>query len=152
MQPNVLDILKNHVLLSALIAWSLAQILKAPIEYFRSGKFDWALLLSVGGMPSSHSTLVTAIAISTGLYAGFNSPDFAIAAAIAMVVVYDATGVRRQAGIHAQRINLLVNELLTGHPISEKDLLEVLGHTPREAAGGVIWGAFISVLMWYLWR
>jgi len=139
----------NHVLVSALVAWSLAQILKVPLDYFRTRKWNWALLLSVGGMPSSHSALVVSIAMATGLHAGFGSTEFAVAAALAMVVVYDSTGVRRQAGIHAQRINVLFNELLAGHPVSERQLLEVLGHTPREAVGGVLWGMIVPVIMYY---
>ena len=148
--PNLLDVFQNHVLVNAIIGWLLAQILKVPFEYMMHKRWDWALFFSAGGMPSSHSTLVVAAAMGTGLHAGFNSPDFAIATCIAMIVVYDATGVRRQAGIHAQKINVLVNELLSGHPISEKDLLEVIGHTPREAVGGVIWGITSALVLWKL--
>ncbi len=150
--PILGGLLENRVLLSALVAWSLAQILKVPLDFFRTRRWNWALLLSVGGMPSSHSALVTSIAMGTGLHAGFDSTVFAVAASVAMVVVYDSTGVRRQAGIHAQRINVLFNELLAGHPVSERQLLEVLGHTPREALGGVLWGIVVPVLMYYwLW-
>ncbi len=150
--PLLGGLLENRVLISALVAWSLAQILKVPLDFLRTRKWNWALLLSVGGMPSSHSALVTSIAMGTGLHAGFDSTVFAVAASIAMVVVYDSTGVRRQAGIHAQRINVLFNELLAGHPVSERQLLEVLGHTPREALGGVLWGIAVPVLMYYwLW-
>jgi len=148
MQPNLLDIFKNHVLMNALLAWLVAQLIKVPLDFIITRKWNWALLLSVGGMPSSHSTLVTSIAVGAGLYNGFDSAAFAIAAAIAMVVVYDATGIRRQAGIHAAKINVLVEELLAGHPISDKKLLEVLGHTPREAAAGVMWGTLCAVLFW----
>jgi uncharacterized protein len=65
-----------------------------------------------------------------------------------MVVIYDAAGVRRQAGIHAQKINVLINELLAGHPVSDKQLLEVLGHTPFEVTGGVILGILVGTLYW----
>jgi hypothetical protein len=149
--PSLAALFENHVLITSLIAWSLAQIIKVPIHYLRTRKWNWALLLSVGGMPSSHSALVTSVAVSTGLHDGFNSTAFAIAASIAMVVVYDSTGVRRQAGIHAQKINVLVAELLQGHPISEKELLEVLGHTPREAVGGVLWAIAVSLIVFYWW-
>jgi uncharacterized protein len=149
--PNLLDVLQNRVLIYSLVAWGLAQIIKVPIDYLRTRKWNWALLLTVGGMPSSHSALVTSIAVNTGLRDGFASTAFAIAAAIAMVVVYDSTGVRRQAGIHAQKINVLVNELLAGHPISDRQLLEVLGHTPREAIAGVLWAIMMSLLLYYWW-
>lgn len=145
-------IFNNYVLISALVAWCLAQGLKIPIEYFRSKRWNWALLLSVGGMPSSHTALVTATAHGIGLHAGFDNPIFALAVTLAMVVIYDATGIRRQAGIHAQRINILFDELLSGHPVDEKDLREVLGHTPREVIGGIFLGLLIPQLLWFVWR
>jgi hypothetical protein len=69
-----------------------------------------------------------------------------------MVVTYDATGIRRQAGIHAQRINLLFDELFSGHAVDEKDLREVLGHTPLEVAGGVLLGIVVPTVIWLFWR
>ena len=68
-----------------------------------------------------------------------------------MVVTYDAAGIRRQAGVHAQRINLIFDELLRGHPVTQKDLREVLGHTPLEVAGGILFGIVVATLMWLLW-
>jgi acid phosphatase family membrane protein YuiD len=148
---NIQAIFQNYVLLSAIIAWSVAQLIKLPLDFLYSKRWNWALLISVGGMPSSHSALVTATATGVGLYAGFNSPVFALSIALAMVVIYDATGIRRQAGIHAQTINLLVEELLQGHMAPEKQLREVLGHTPLEALGGVILGLIVPVLLWFVW-
>ena len=148
---NIQAIFQNYVFLSAIIAWSVAQLIKLPLDYLYSKRWNWALLISMGGMPSSHSALVTATATGVGLYAGFNSPVFALAVALAMVVIYDATGIRRQAGIHAQTINLLVEELLQGHMAPEKQLREVLGHTPLEALGGVILGLIVPVLLWFVW-
>lgn len=149
---NLQAVFQNHVLISALVAWGVAQIIKLPLDYFFSKRWNWALLISVGGMPSSHSALVTATAIAVGLYAGFDSPLFALATAVSMVVIYDATGIRRQAGIHAQTINLLVDELLKGRLAPEKQLREVLGHTPLEALGGVILGFLVPILLWLIWR
>jgi acid phosphatase family membrane protein YuiD len=149
---NIAAILQNHVLWTALTAWFLAQVLKTPIDFFYSRHWNWALLLAAGGMPSSHSALVTSTAIATGLYYGFETPVFAVAVAIAMVVVYDATGIRRQAGIQAKKINILVEELLKGHPINDKHLREVLGHTPLEALGGVLLGIVVAIGMWLLQR
>lgn len=148
---NIQEIFQNYVFLSAIISWSVAQLIKLPLDYLFTKRWNWALLISVGGMPSSHSALVTATATGVGLYAGFNSPVFALAIALAMVVIYDATGIRRQAGIHAQTINLLVEELLQGHMAPEKQLREVLGHTPLEALGGVILGLVTPVLLWFVW-
>jgi acid phosphatase family membrane protein YuiD len=103
-------------------------------------------------MPSSHSSLLTATPLGIGLYHGFDNPVFAIAVAITMVVVYDAAGVRRQAGIHTKRINVLFNELLHGHMLNEKDLREVLGHTPLEVIGGILLGFIIAIGQWLIWK
>jgi len=149
---NLQAIFQNYVLISALSAWGIAQIIKLPLDYFFTKRWNWALLISVRGMPSSHSALVTATAFSVGLYAGFDTEIFALAVALSMVVIYDATGIRRQAGIHAQTINKLVDQLLKGHLAPEKQLREVLGHTPLEALGGVILGLIVPILFWLMWR
>lgn len=138
---NLGQLFSNHVLIAALTAWGLAQILKIPVHYLRVGERDWSLLFRAGGMPSSHAALVSATTHGIGLAQGFNSPLFALAVAFAMIVIYDATGIRRQAGRHATIINTIVNDFLEGHPEhgSEK-LKEVLGHSPAEAATGILMG------------
>jgi hypothetical protein len=146
------ELFSNHVLIAALTAWSIAQIVKVPLEYFQTRSWNWALLFRAGGMPSSHSALVTAIAHGTGLFGGFDQPVFALAIALAMVVVYDATGIRRQAGMHAALINAMISDLASGHPLKEEQLREVLGHTPMEALGGVILGILVAQLAWFIWR
>ena len=146
-----LDVFDNPVFLSAVIAWGLAQIIKVPVEYFRSGKMNWALLLSTGGMPSSHSAIMVGATYGAGLFVGFDSPIFAVVFPITMIVIYDATGVRRQAGFHAEKINLLIRELLSGDFKAEKKLREVLGHTPVEAFFGVLLGLVVPQILWFLW-
>src|SRR5512147_1488751 len=131
-------LLQNQALISGLIAWALAQVIKLPLDYFRTRRWNWALMLTTGGMPSSHSALMTGTVFAVGLYNGFDDPLFALGVAITMIVTYDAAGVRRQAGIHAHRINVLFDELLRGHIFSERDLREVLGHTPLEVMGGIL--------------
>ena len=148
---NLGAILQNHVLLTGMAGWILAQALKVPIDLFQSRHWNWALFFAAGGMPSSHSALVTSTAMAAGLHYGFDSPVFGLATAVAMVVVYDATGIRRQAGMQAQKINILVEELLQGHPISQEHLREVLGHTPLEALGGVLLGLMVAIGLWLLW-
>ncbi|MBT3190657.1 MAG: divergent PAP2 family protein [Anaerolineae bacterium] len=148
---NPLGIFQNPVFLSSVIAWGLAQIIKVPVEYFRSGRMNWALLLSSGGMPSSHSALMVGATYGAGLFVGFDSPIFGVIFPITMIVIYDATGVRRQAGFHAEKINLLIRELLSGDFKAEKKLREVLGHTPLEAVFGVLLGLIVAQVMWLLW-
>ncbi len=137
----------NRVLWAAITAWTLAQLIKVPLHYALHRKVDWGLLLSSGGMPSSHSALVTGISVGVGLQAGFDSPQFAVAGVLALIVIYDATGVRRHAGDHARVLNLMIDELLTGHPLAEKELKEVLGHTPREVIGGILLGVLVTYVM-----
>src|SRR5438105_14795261 len=101
----------------ALIAGSLAQFLKPFVFKVRTGDFDWHHIAGTGGMPSSHSAMVAAMATGVGLKDGFDSGAFAVAAVFAMIVTYDAAGVRQQAGRHARALNQIIAELLTGHPL-----------------------------------
>jgi len=148
---NLGALFQNRVLITMMTAWLLAQVIKIPLDYLYTRRWNWALLLSVGGMPSSHSSLLTSATVAIGLYHGFDTPLFALGVAITMVVTYDAAGVRRQAGVHAQRINMLFNEFLRGHMIDQKDLREVLGHTPLEVTGGVLFGIFVAMAVWLIW-
>jgi uncharacterized protein len=139
----------NPVLFIGIFAWALAQFIKVPIFYIMYRRVHWGLWFSSGGMPSSHSALVTSVMLAIGLFDGFNTSLFAISFTLAMIVVYDAAGVRREAGRHAEKINILINELFSGHPISEKQLKEVIGHTPAQVIAGVILG-LSSALIYYL--
>ncbi len=149
---NLLALFQNKALIAGLIAWAFAQLVKIPLDYVRTRRWNWALLFTTGGMPSSHSALVTATTAAIGLYYGFDSPIFALGVAFTMIVTYDAAGVRQQAGIHAQRINIIFEELLRGHPISEDDLREVLGHTPLEVTGGILLGLVVAISQWLIWK
>jgi acid phosphatase family membrane protein YuiD len=142
------DILHNYVLITTLIAWLLAQLLKLPTDYVKTHKIHWSLMFSAGGMPSSHSALISSTTLAIGFFHGFGTPLFALALAIGMIVVYDATGIRQQAGIHAQKINQMIEALFQGHPISDTTLKEVLGHTPFEAVMGVVLGSVVAVVVW----
>lgn len=147
-------IFNNPVFIACIVASLLAQILKLPLEYLRTKKWDWSLIFGTGGMPSSHSAVVTAAAAGVGHYVGFDTPMFGLAFAIATVVVYDATNIRRQAGFHAQQINRIIEEIFAGKskPAQEfKELREVLGHSPGEAVGGIILGIIISWVTWQIW-
>jgi hypothetical protein len=141
------DLFSNPILIAALSAWTLAQLIKVPLELVLHRRLDWGLLISSGGMPSSHSALVSGAAFAVGVQEGFDSPLFAIAGVLALIVIYDATGVRRHAGDHARVLNLMIDELLTGHSLAEKELKEVLGHTPREVVGGVVLGVVIAAIV-----
>jgi acid phosphatase family membrane protein YuiD len=140
-------IFSNHVLIASFLAWAIAQTVKLPIEYARTRRWNWSLLFRAGGMPSSHTALVTAAAHGLGLTVGFNSAVFALGVVLAMIVIYDATGIRRQAGRHAEIINAMINGLVEGHPLREEQLLEVLGHSPFEALVGLLLGLITAQLV-----
>jgi acid phosphatase family membrane protein YuiD len=144
------QLLHNYILIAALLAWGIAQALKVPIEYVSTHKLNWVLLLRAGGMPSSHSALVTAAAHSVGLFIGFNSGLFALAIVLAMIVIYDATGIRRQAGKHAELINAMLRDLATGHMVPQEQLKEVLGHTPLQAFAGVVLGLVVAQVVYWV--
>jgi acid phosphatase family membrane protein YuiD len=149
---NFLALFENRALIAGVSAWALAQVIKVPLYFFQTRRWNWALLFTTGGMPSSHSALMTATTLAIGLYYGLDHPAFAIGVALTMIVTYDAAGVRQQAGIHAQRINVIFGELLHGHPVSERDLREVLGHTPLEVIGGILLGLAVATGQWLIWR
>ena len=144
------SLIHNNVLIAAILSWIIGQFLKAPLDYVLNKRWNWGIILSPGGMPSSHSALVTSVTLAIGLQEGFGSPLFALAFAIGMIVIYDAAGVRRQAGIHAERINDMMESFFKGSGIPEKELKEVLGHTPVEVITGVILGIVISVVLYWL--
>ena len=137
---------ENDIMWIAILAGALAQFLKPVTFWWRTKEWDWHHIANTGGMPSSHSALVSALGMGLGITQGFNSPIFALALIFCMIVVYDAQGVRRQAGEHAIAINEIIAELLSGHELQEKHFQEVLGHSKMEATGGVIFGIAVMVL------
>ncbi|BAP17508.1 acid phosphatase/vanadium-dependent haloperoxidase-like protein [cyanobacterium endosymbiont of Epithemia turgida isolate EtSB Lake Yunoko] len=104
-------------------------------------------LVNTGGMPSSHSALVGALATGVGLTVGWNTPEFAIASLFAVIVMYDAAGVRQAAGAQAKILNQLLDEFFQdGHHLNQERLKELLGHTPFQVFVGLAWGVGVSVL------
>lgn len=137
----------NKILLAALTAWAVAQILKILINAFTSKSWDWSRLVGDGGMPSGHSATVTAMATTSLMQYGLPSFQFAVTAVLAIVVMHDAMGVRLEAGKHAKSINELF-ELLGKQLPPEEMLQEFLGHTPLQVAMGAIVGVVVALLMW----
>lgn len=147
MNRIISELLQNRVLIAAVAAWVVGQFLKIPLDYILNKRWNWGIIFSAGGLPSSHSALVTAVVLTIGFQEGFNSSVFALAAAISMIVIYDAAGVRRQAGIHAERINEIMKNFIESRRFPEEDLKEMLGHTPFEVIAGVLLGVLISWLL-----
>ncbi len=125
----------------------LIQLFKFCWEWTRTGKPDLRILSRAGGMPSSHTALVCSLATVLAIQYGLDSPYFAIAAILAFVVMYDATGVRQQSGKHARILNQILRELFSGQPISEEELKELLGHTGFEVIMGLIVSVIYTILM-----
>ncbi|MEA5505188.1 divergent PAP2 family protein [Halotia wernerae UHCC 0503] len=141
------DILDNRVLLVALIACLIAQALKLLVELAKHRKLDVRVLVTTGGMPSAHSALVTALATGVGQSIGWASPEFALAMIFAIIVMYDAAGVRQAAGKQARILNQMIDELFHEKPdFSQDRLKELLGHTPVQVIVGSALGITISWL------
>ncbi len=145
MLQSLADLAVNHVLFAALIGWFSAQALKIPIYYFVEHKWDFHRFYGSGGMPSSHSAFVVATALMIGSLEGFSTPIFALADVLAMIVMYDASGVRRETGAQAVVINQIVKDaIFKGKPISDEELKELVGHSPLEVGGGML----VGILVW----
>jgi len=125
-------------LIACLVGWLFSSLLKVPTYYAVHKRINFRQAFGTGGMPSSHSATMTATTLGIGLFSGFDHPTFALAVAITMIVIYDAAGVRREAGYHAMMLNRMIDEYLKGPLIDQKKLKEVIGHTPLEVVGGVI--------------
>ena len=142
------ELFSNHMLVCALIAYFIAQILKILITLIRDKRLDWHLIIASGGMPSSHSSTVSALCISAARLYGVSSPNFAIAFVLAAVVMYDAAGVRRAAGEHAKILNRLLAGIASGDQSqTEESLKELIGHTPLQVFMGALLGVVVPFLV-----
>jgi acid phosphatase family membrane protein YuiD len=136
------DLLANRVAQATFVSWLAAQVLKVVIELIWRHKLNLRLLTSAGGMPSSHSASVCALATAVAIQTGTGSTLFVVSLLFAIIVMYDAAGVRRAASIQARILNQIIDELFQGHPISETRLRELIGHTPVEVVAGAALGVF----------
>ena len=141
------QLLANEVLVVSIVAWLLAQFSKLLIYLLRERKLQVRYLAAAGGMPSSHSALVTALATRVGMDYGVDSGIFGVALIFAAVVLYDAAGVRRAVSHQARILNRMLEEVIEYQRFNEKRLLELLGHTPFEVFVGLMLG-LITALSW----
>lgn len=139
--------LNNKVFFVVLFAWVFSCVLKGFLVWLKDKKLDMTRFMGPGGMPSSHSTIVTALAICVGIKSGFDSTEFVICCVLALVVMYDASGIRRAAGQQAKMINMIIDTWEETDPLEKQiRLKELLGHTPLEVIAGACLGAVIAVL------
>lgn len=142
-----LEIFSNKYIIVPLVLWFFIQIFKVIWDLVTTKKFNFKRILGAGGMPSSHSAVVTSLAVLIGKSYGFGSSIFALALIFAFVVMYDAAGVRRAAGKQAQLLNKIVNTPgLSGVQVQEK-LVEVLGHTPIQVFVGALLGIIVGIIV-----
>jgi uncharacterized protein len=142
------NILDNHILIVAIAACLIAQALKLTIESIKQKKLNIRSLFTAGGMPSAHSALVGALATGVAQGMGLSSPEFAIACLFAIIVMYDAAGVRQAAGKQARILNQIIDEFFEdkGDNFNEERLKELLGHTPVQVIVGLLLGIVISLV------
>ena len=139
------DLLENKALIAAILAWFIAQVIKVVLVLVEEKRFDFGKMISSGGMPSSHSALMTAMTASVGKTMGLDSVAFDIAAVTSLVVMYDAANVRREAGKHAELLNKIARDLYPDNHMNQEKLKELLGHKQIEVAVGAILGITIGI-------
>lgn len=141
------ELLQNSIIWVSVLAWLIAQTSKVIITLLAKRRLDIKRFIGSGGMPSSHSAFVVSMATSIGQVYGYNSSMFALSTAFALVVMYDAAGVRRAAGRQAVVLNEIVDILQTKRKISERKLKELIGHTPVEVIVGALLGIMVSKML-----
>lgn len=142
---NIGDLLNNHLLLASACSWLAAQVLKTIIYAIVNHTLDIKRLFGDGGMPSGHSATVTALATAAAIECGFDSPVFAVAFMMAIIVMHDAMGVRLEASKHAKILNEIVDYLNADIPV-ETRLKEFLGHTPSQVVCGALLGLVVAII------
>lgn len=138
---------KNNVIVTCILAWFIAQLIKVILTLIKEKKIDFRRFVGSGGFPSSHASFVTSLATAVGLKSGFDGSEFAICVVLALVVMYDAAGVRRAAGQQARILNKIVEEWDNKDLAkTDKRLKELLGHTPKEVFAGAVLGIVIALI------
>ncbi len=144
----VMDFVRNEILMSAALSWGLAQVIKTIIHLIVTKEFVAERLIGSGGMPSCHSATVCALTTSIIINEGIHSPFFAMSAILAIIVMYDARGVRRETGIQATVLNEMIEivEKLGADVSYDEKLKEFIGHTPLQVLVGAIFGIFVALV------
>ena len=143
----------NYMLMSAIVAWIIAQIFKIFTGVYRDRHINLTVLLfSTGGMPSSHSATVLGLTTAAALGEGVGTPIFAICAILSIIVIIDATGVRYETGKQAKMLNKIVKEMFTDTEHAEVHFKEFIGHTPLQVFVGAILGIVVGVVMYFAFR
>jgi len=143
----IYELVNNSTLVAAISSWILAQLIKFGLGILLEGDFDLTRLTSSGGMPSGHAALVSAVAAGIAREHGFSSSEFAMSLVLALIVMYDAAGVRQAVGIQAQMMNDILHDSYHGSGFTPVKIKEILGHTPVEVIAGAVLGLAVSILV-----
>lgn len=143
------EMLGNQILVSSVAGWVVAQLLKTIIDCSLNHGFSAERLVGSGGMPSSHSSTVCALVVSSGICCGVSSSEFAVSFVLAAVVMYDAIGVRQETGKQAKLLNMILEQdfFKSNNHEFQKKLKEFVGHTPLQVLAGAVLGIIIAVLV-----
>lgn len=145
---QLMDLQGNRVFWACLLSWFLAQAAKVLLCRVLEKKWDFKRFLGLGGMPSSHSSVMCTLAVSAGIMRGFGSLEFVMSTVMALVVMTDASGVRREAGQHARILNKILQEMKENdNGLTFDTLKELLGHSPFEVAIGALLGVLVGLLV-----
>ncbi len=146
MQEILAQIIKNKIFITTLSAWIIAQTIKVTTGIIKEKRFDFRWFVGTGGMPSSHAAGASCLATAIGFEYGFDTVYFALAASFAIVVMFDAQGVRRSSGRQAHILNKIMEDIYWQGKIHEGRLRELVGHTPIEVIVGFVLGVVIALL------
>jgi len=137
-------IVNNIIFVSAFLSWFIAQGLKVALTFIFQKKFDFQRMVGSGGMPSSHASSVMGLSTAIGLRVGWETPMYALSLMFALIVMYDASGVRRSVGTQAALLNNIIEDLYKHKHIEQERLIELVGHTPIEVFAGALLGIVVA--------
>ncbi|MDD5594583.1 MAG: divergent PAP2 family protein [Candidatus Margulisbacteria bacterium] len=144
-------LLNNFTFVAVFIAWFFAQSIKVIIYWIVDKEFSLWHFFEAGGMPSAHSASVTALTLGIALTQGWNSPLFTISLVFALIVMYDATGVRRAAGKQAEILNKIVDDIYANGKVRIEKLKEILGHDPIQVFAGASLAVIVTLITYYVY-
>ena len=148
MRAAFASLMANRPLMSALLAWLVAQVLKTAVFAILERRVNWRKLVETGGLPSAHSALVVGLTTGIGLHEGWQTTNFAIALVFSLIVMYDAIGIRQEAGKHADLLNELLRIAVIRDVYQQREeLKELLGHTPLEVFAGALIGVMMALFV-----
>lgn len=141
------QLFQNQVFMVAFWSWLIAQVLKVFTTLWINKELNFNRLMESGGMPSSHTSFVIGLSTAVGLVEGWASTSYAISLVFGLIVMYDASGVRRSVGKQAKLLNTIMHDILEHHHITDTHLKELVGHTPFEVFAGAILGVLVANIM-----